>query len=68
MRVNRIIRRMIIIINFTSQITKQLGTKIIKYENAGYYTSKETLTSEAAALMIKLTEVSARRVHKDLIL
>ncbi len=58
---------MLLNINFASQELQQTGTKIIKFENTGYYTSKETLTSEAAAL-IMLTEVSAKRVHKDLIL
>ncbi len=68
MRLNRIVRRMLKIIYVASEIIKQFGTKIIKYEISVYHISKKTLTSAAATLMIKLTEVSAKRVHKDLIL
>ncbi len=36
----------------------QFSQLSIKYANTGYYISKETLTSEAAATMIRLTEIS----------
>ncbi len=56
------------IMNFASQVLKQNEAATIDEENAVNHISKETLTSKAATMTMRLTANNTKRDHKVLIL